>query len=102
MAWTEITRPKYRREGMRYASDRTDEEWAVIEHYLPPVRLQVQPSAALAGADFACVHYSHRLTCPAHPTVGLKTPQSGFFTDDFRLGDEGIQLIIATPATNIT
>ena len=31
MAWTEITRPKYRRDGLRYASDTTDEEWAVIE-----------------------------------------------------------------------
>ena len=36
MAWTEITRPKYRRDGLRYASDTTDEEWAVIEPHLPP------------------------------------------------------------------
>ena len=36
MAWTEITRPKYRREGLRYASDTTDEEWALIEPHLPP------------------------------------------------------------------
>ena len=27
MVWTEITRPKYRRKGLRYASDTTDEEW---------------------------------------------------------------------------
>ena len=36
MAWTEITRPKYRRDGLRYASDTTDEEWAVIARHLPP------------------------------------------------------------------
>jgi transposase len=36
MAWTEITRPQYRREGLRYASDTTDGEWAVIEPLLPP------------------------------------------------------------------
>ena len=36
MAWTEITRPKYRRDGLRYASDTTDEEWAVIEPHIPP------------------------------------------------------------------
>ena len=36
MAWTEITRAKYRRDGLRYASDTTDEEWAVIEPHLPP------------------------------------------------------------------
>jgi transposase len=35
MAWTEITRPKYRRDGLRYASDTTDEEWALIELHLP-------------------------------------------------------------------
>ncbi len=36
MAWTGITRAKYRRDGLRYASDTTDEEWAVIEPHLPP------------------------------------------------------------------
>jgi transposase len=34
--WTEITRPKYGREGLRYASDTTDEEWALIAPLLPP------------------------------------------------------------------
>jgi transposase len=36
MAWTEITRPKYQRDGLRYASDTTDAEWSVIEPHLPP------------------------------------------------------------------
>jgi transposase len=36
MAWTEITRPKYQRDGLPYASHTTDEEWAVIEPLLPP------------------------------------------------------------------
>ena len=36
MAWTEITRRKYRREGLRYASDFTDAEWALIDPLLPP------------------------------------------------------------------
>ena len=35
MAWTEITRAKYRRDGLRYASDATDAEWAAIEPLLP-------------------------------------------------------------------
>src|SRR3954451_21643591 len=29
LAWTEITRPQYRRDHLRYASDATDEEWRV-------------------------------------------------------------------------
>ena len=36
MAWTGITRAKYQRDGLRYASDTTDEEWALIEPHLPP------------------------------------------------------------------
>jgi hypothetical protein len=28
VTWTEITRPQYRRAGLRYASDLTDAEWA--------------------------------------------------------------------------
>jgi transposase len=35
MAWTEITREQYRREGLRYASDTTDAEWALVEPHLP-------------------------------------------------------------------
>ena len=33
--WTEITRPQYRRDGLCYASDTTDAEWAVIAPLLP-------------------------------------------------------------------
>src|SRR5438552_15092309 len=36
MAWTEITRRQYRREGLRYESDTMDAEWFVMEPLLPP------------------------------------------------------------------
>jgi transposase len=40
MPWTEITRPHYVRDGLRYASDATDAEWALIEPLMaPPKRL---------------------------------------------------------------
>ncbi|NIJ41619.1 transposase [Parvibaculum indicum] len=35
MAWTEITREHYDRRHLRYASDCTDEEWALIEPFMP-------------------------------------------------------------------
>lgn len=35
MAWTEITRGHYRRDGQRYASDLTDAEWQLVEPLLP-------------------------------------------------------------------
>ena len=35
MAWTETTREHYRRDELRYASDLTDREWAVIAPLMP-------------------------------------------------------------------
>ena len=35
MAWTEITRRRHSREGLRYASDLTDAEWALVEPSMP-------------------------------------------------------------------
>lgn len=35
MPWTEITRLQYRRDGVRFASDTTDAEWAVLEPLMP-------------------------------------------------------------------
>ncbi len=43
MAWTETTRTQYRREGLRYASDTTDREWATLEALLPPPRRLGRP-----------------------------------------------------------
>src|SRR5260370_41860872 len=33
--WTETAREQYRREDLRYASDMTDAEWALISPHLP-------------------------------------------------------------------
>jgi transposase len=38
MPWTEITRAQYRRNELRYASDMTDAEWALIVRRMPPRR----------------------------------------------------------------
>ena len=34
--WTDITRAKHARKGLRYSSDLTDAEWGVLEPLLPP------------------------------------------------------------------
>jgi transposase len=44
--WTEITRPQYGRRGLRYSSDTTDEEWAVIAPHLPGRRRLGRPRTA--------------------------------------------------------
>jgi transposase len=43
MPWTEITRAEYRRDGLRYASDMTDAEWALIARRFPPRRRLGRP-----------------------------------------------------------
>lgn len=43
MPWTETTRPKYERKGLRYTSDMTDTEWDVIAPHLPEPRRLGRP-----------------------------------------------------------
>lgn len=43
MAWTEITRPRYDRDFARYASDLTDDEWALIERLTPSAKWLIRP-----------------------------------------------------------
>lgn len=35
MPWTEITPARYPRDGLRFASDTTDAEWALLEPMMP-------------------------------------------------------------------
>jgi len=41
--WTETTQQQYRRDSLRYASDVTDQEWALIEGFLPRPRKLGRP-----------------------------------------------------------
>ena len=45
MAWTEITRQHYTRDGLRYESDTTDAEWFVMEPLLPEASALGRPRA---------------------------------------------------------
>ena len=40
---TETTRRQYGREGLHYASDVTDQEWALMEAELPPAKTLGRP-----------------------------------------------------------
>lgn len=52
MAWTEIIRPQYERSGRRYASDATDEEWALIAPFMPVAKALGRPRTTdLRGDD---------------------------------------------------
>jgi len=63
MAWTEITRPKYRRDGLRYASDTTEAEWAVIEPFMPAAQRRGRPRTTSLRAVVNAIFYIAQTCC---------------------------------------
>lgn len=90
MVWTEITRRKYRRDALRYSSDMTDGEWAVIEPFLPRARRLGRPRTTDLRAVLNGILYIAMTGCqwrmlpkdfPAFTTV------QGYF---YRWRDDGL------------
>jgi transposase len=63
MAWTEITRLQYRRDGLRYASDTTDAEWAVIGAQLPKPARRGRPRKTEPRAVVNAILYLAQAGC---------------------------------------
>ena len=61
--WTEITRPKYERDGQRYASDLTDAEWALIEPHMPAIKRLGRPRATELRNVLDAILYMARTGC---------------------------------------
>jgi transposase len=61
--WDEITRRQYRREGLRYASDTTDAEWAVIEPFMPRGAKRGRPRATMLRAVVDALFYIAQTGC---------------------------------------
>lgn len=61
--WCEITRPKYRRDGLRYASDMTDAEWAVIEPFMPGTCERGRPRTTELRAVVNAIFYIAQTGC---------------------------------------
>ena len=89
MTWTEITRPHYVREGLRYASDLTDAEWKLIEPRMPPCSAIGRPrttdlrqvmNAILYMASTGCQWRQLPKDFPPYSTV------QGYFYDWSRRG----------------
>src|SRR6516165_6600012 len=80
--WTEITRRKYEREGQRYASDLTDQEWALIEPHMPAVKRLGRPRetalrSVLEKINFALLLQAREATGrEAIPSAGVIDSQS--------------------------
>ncbi len=61
--WTETTRKKYERKTKRYASDVTDEEWALIEDELPRPRPLGRPRTTDLREVVNAIFYVLRTGC---------------------------------------
>ena len=62
--WTEITRPKYERHGLRYASDLTCAEWNLIEPYMPRGKAVGRPRTTDLREVVNAILYLLRSGCP--------------------------------------
>jgi len=61
--WDEITRRQYRREGLRYASDTTDREWALIVAFMPPACARGRPRTTDLRAVVNAIFYIAQTGC---------------------------------------
>ncbi len=61
--WCEITRLKYRRDGLRYASDMTDAEWAAIEPFMPGTCERGRPRTTELRAVVNAIFYIAQTGC---------------------------------------
>ena len=63
MVWTEATRQQYRRDGLRYASNLTDAEWALIEPFMPAARRIGRPRMTCLRAVVEAILYLASTGC---------------------------------------
>jgi transposase len=63
MAWTEFTRRQYERGCVRYASDLTDAEWALIEGHMPPRKKTGRPRTTSLRDVFDAILYLATTGC---------------------------------------
>ncbi|GEO18201.1 hypothetical protein MAE02_58970 [Microvirga aerophila] len=63
MPWTEATRRHFRRDGLRYASNLTDAEWALIEPFMPAARRIGRPRITCLRAVVDAILYLASTGC---------------------------------------
>jgi putative transposase len=89
MPWTETTRRHYRRDELRYASDLTDREWAVLAPFLPEPRHLGRPRKVDLRAVVDAIHYISATGCQWRALPKDFPPRStvqGYF---YRWRDDG-------------
>lgn len=82
MPWTEITRDQYRRDGLHFASDLTDAEWALIARRFPPRRRLGRPRTTDLRRVVEAILYVLATGCQWRALPGEFPPRStvqGYF-----------------------
>lgn len=82
MPWTEITRRKYRRDELRFASDTTDAEWALLERLMPKPAGIGRPREVELREVVNAIFYLLRNGCPWRALPKVFPPRStvqGYF-----------------------
>ena len=64
LMWTPTTRAQHKRDALRFASDLTDAEWAVLEPLLPPASPVGRPPAWPMRSIVEAIFYVLRSGCP--------------------------------------
>jgi transposase len=88
--WTETTRRQYGREGLRYASDVTDEEWALIEAELPPAKTLGRPRTTELRAVINALLYMLTTGCQWRQLPKEFPPYSTVQRFFYRWRDDGL------------
>ena len=63
MAWTEITRREHDRRWLRYASDCTDGEWALVAPFMPPPSKRGRPRTRVLREVWNAIQYRATTGC---------------------------------------
>ena len=88
--WTETTRAKYEREHLRYATDVTDAEWAVISPLLPADRELGRPRTVDLREVINAIFYILRAGCPWRMLPRDFPPRSTVQRYFYAWRDEGV------------
>jgi putative transposase len=89
MVWTEITRPKYRRDHLRYASDMTDHEWNLIAPFMPERRQLGRPRTVDLRAVVQALLYISATGCQWRALPKDFPPRSTVQRYFYRWRDDG-------------
>jgi len=84
MTWTDITRPQYERNYGRYASDCSDEEWALIKRFMPERRSNGRPRTTKLREVWNAIQYMATTGCQWRMIPNDFPPMStvqGYFYD---------------------